>query len=107
VQHASAQYSFLEYAPNQTLARFFERHPELFLDGRYWDVAYDALDYVNATVTDEARARVVREYAHLIAETIWLSDQDAGDATPSSRARLQRAALAVDLLSSNLREASL
>ena len=106
-QQAIAEGRFLEYAPNQTLARFFERHPELFLDGRYWDVAYDALDYVNATVTDEARARVVREYAHLIAETIWLSDQDAGDATPSSRARLQRAALAVDLLSSNLREASL
>jgi hypothetical protein len=89
---------FLEYAPGKTLLRFFERHPELFFDGRYWDVPYATLDFGVPAATEEAQSQVSRFYASLIADALWLGDQDPSDLNAVGRPRLLRAALALDLL---------
>lgn len=93
---------FLEFAPRATLLSFFARHPELFLDGRYWDTEYSTLDYGRASATEAARARVVRDYLNLLADVVWLEEQDPSDVSAvASRARLLRVKLALELLSSN------
>jgi hypothetical protein len=89
---------FLEYAPREVLLRFFERHPELFLDGRYWNVSYTEMDLGDPQVTDEARVLVVRRLASLLADAVWLADQDPDDLAEAGRARLLRAALSLELL---------
>jgi hypothetical protein len=97
-QQAIAEGRFLEFAPRKTLLRFFERHPELFFDGRYWDVPYASLDYGRPLATEEAQAQVVRYYSSLLNDTLWLVEQDPEDLAQASRARLLRASLALDLL---------
>jgi hypothetical protein len=89
---------FLEFAPGGTLLRVFEAHPELFLDGNYWDVEYATLDYGRPAVTEEARGRIVRHHANLLGDAVWLAEQDATDLERASRERLLRAALALELL---------
>jgi hypothetical protein len=100
-QRALDEGRFLEYAPHKTLSRFFENHPELFFDGRYWDCAYATLDYVSPAATEEAKLQVVRYYASLLTDAIWLAEQEPVDLSGASRARLLRAALALELLSNN------
>jgi len=92
---------FLEFAPGKTLPIFFERHPELFLDGRYWDTAYGTVDYGESAATEEARSHIVRYYSGLLMDAKWLADQDPNDLADMSRNRLVRAALAVELLAAN------
>jgi hypothetical protein len=89
---------FLEYAPGKMLLRFFGRHPELFFDGRYWDVPYGSLDFGVVAATEEAQSQVTRYYSSLLADAIWLSEQDPGDLSGVSRPKLLRAALALELL---------
>jgi hypothetical protein len=89
---------FLEFAPKKTLLRFFEHHPELFFDGKYWDAAYQTIDYGNAAATEEARSQIVSYYTNLLTDAIWLSEQDPSDLAEASRARLVRASEALDLL---------
>lgn len=91
---------FLEFAPGWLLQRFFEQHPELFLDGRYWDVSYEGIDYGREDLTATAREQIVRYYSSLLTDTIWLAEQDLEELTDASRTRLLRAALAVDILES-------
>jgi hypothetical protein len=88
---------FLQFAPKQTIMNVFERYPELFLDGRYWDTPYASIDY--ASQTEAAKAQIVRYYTGLLADAIWLAEQDPADLAELSRARLLRASLALDLLS--------
>ncbi len=97
-QQSIANGRFLEFALRKTLLRFFETHPEFFLDGRYWDSAYATLDYGGAAATEEARSRVVQYYLNLMSDTVWLEEQDPGDLAGTSRARLLRAKMALDLL---------
>jgi hypothetical protein len=93
---------FLEFAPRVTLLNFFERHPEFFFDGRYWNDEYETLDYGRVAATDEARSRLVRQYLNLLSDVVWLDEQDPSDlALLASRARLLRAKLAIELLSIN------
>ncbi len=92
---------FLEYAPKEAVLGFFERHPELFFDGRYWDTAYAALDLGDPALTEEARAEVLRRYYSLLVDAVWLADQDADDLASAGRTRLLRAALALELLSAD------
>jgi hypothetical protein len=92
---------FLEFGSRRTLLWFFESHPELFFDGKYWDAAYATLDYGLATATDDAKAQVVRYYSGLLADAIWLAEQDPADLGSATRTRLLRAALALDLLASS------
>jgi hypothetical protein len=89
---------FLEFAPRKTLVRFFEAHPELFLDGKYWEDPYEAIEYPTAGATEEARSQVVRQYSELLGDALWLTEKDAEDLEAASRAKLLRASLALELL---------
>jgi len=92
---------FLEFAPRKTLLKFFERHPELFFDNRYWDAAYAVLDYGDAAATEEARLQVVRYYSSLLTDALWLVEHDPNELSEATRARLLRAALALELLAAD------
>jgi hypothetical protein len=93
---------FLEFAPRPTLRRFFEAHPELFMDGKYWDVPYDSLDFGREDVTAAVREQVRRTYVSLLTDAIWLAEEDAAALGDASRARLLRAALALEVLESEV-----
>lgn len=97
-QQVISEGRFLEFAPTKTLLRFFERHPELFFDGRYWDNPYANLDFGLLAATEEAQSQVARYYASLLTDAAWLAEQDPNELRGASRARLLRAALALDLL---------
>jgi hypothetical protein len=97
-QAAIAAGRFLEYAPRTSILKFFSRHPELFFDGRYWDVGYSELDYGRQSATEEAKALLVRYFEGLLADAIWLAEQDVDDLATADRARLLRASLSLDLL---------
>jgi hypothetical protein len=94
--------TFLEYAPYDVLRAFLERHPEYFFDGAYWDAPYDGLAAAYAADMDDARAVLVRYYASLVDDAIWLANQDSADVERVGRDRLLRAALSVDLLRANV-----
>jgi hypothetical protein len=96
---------FLEYALPRVTSDFFSSHPELFLDGKCWDDAYAALDYGFPLATELAQNQVVRYYESLLADAVWLAEQDASDLADAHRARLLRAQLAVDLLAPTVDEA--
>ncbi len=100
-QQAISEGRFLEFAPRKTLLTFVQNHPELFFDGKYWDAAYSSLDYGLASATEDAQAQVVRYYSALLMDAIWLAEQDPADLGVASRARLLRAALALELLAGN------
>lgn len=93
---------FLEYAPRPVLRRFFESHPELFMDGRHWDVPYDSLDYGREDLTAAAREQIKRAFLALLTDVIWLAEADTSDLADATRGRLLRAALAVDELESEV-----
>lgn len=95
---------FLEYAPPRAIADFFSCHPELFLDGKCWDDAHAALDYGRPLATQEAQQRVVSYYQSLLADAVWVADQDASDLGDANRARLLRAQLAIELLAPTVTE---
>jgi hypothetical protein len=97
-QQAIAEGRFLEYATLRTFLAFFERHPDLFFDGRYWDIPYARLDYGVVSATEEAQAQTVRYYASLLSDAIWLAEQEPSDLSQVSRARILRASLALELL---------
>ena len=97
-QNSIAEGRFLEFAPRKTLLKFFEKHAELFFDGKFWDTTYSGLDYGSALATEEARAQVVRYYSSLLTDAIWLAEQDTSELAAASRARLLRASLALELL---------
>lgn len=89
---------FLEHAPHTSILKFFSRHPELFFDGQYWDEIYSELDYGRLSATEEAKAQLVRYFEGLLADAIWLAEQDVDDLAAANRARLLRASLSLDLL---------
>ena len=97
-QRAISAGRFLEYAPRTSILKFFSRHPELFFDGQYWDDSYSELDYGRPSATDEARAQLVRYYEGLLADAIWLAEQDVDDLAIAGRARVLRASLSLELL---------
>ena len=106
-QAAIAAGRFLEYAPRTSILKFFSRNPELFFDGHYWDECYSELDYGRPSATEEAKAQLVRYFEGLLADAIWLADQDVDDLAAADRARLLRATLSLELLapSSDVNEA--
>lgn len=90
--------AFLAYADHQTIRDFFGAHPELFLDGKYWDDAYIALDYGSAEVSDEARRVVRARYDGYFADAVWLASQSPMDLERTGRDALIRASLSLKLL---------
>ena len=97
-QQAIQDGRFLQYAPPQVVVDFFQRHPEEFFDGAFWDEPYADLDYGSSSATDEARKRVLAYYSSLLADAVWLSQLEEGAEAPATRERLLRASLAADLL---------
>lgn len=89
---------FLAFAAGKLLLKFFQSHPELFFDGRFWDDAYSDLDYGTEAATAEARSQVLGHYSSLLSDAIWLAEQDLADLADASRERLLRAAMALELL---------
>lgn len=89
---------FLAYAEPQTIREFFARHPELFLDGKYWEDAYAGLDYGAPDVTEEARGLVKARYDGYLADAVWLAAQAPADLERNGRDALIRATLSLKLL---------
>jgi len=89
---------FLEFAPPTVIVDFVVAHPDLFFDGRCWEDSYADLDYLHPAATEEARRRVMQHYEALLADAVWLSEQDAADLEVAPRERVLRATLAVELL---------
>jgi len=90
---------FLQFSAPTVIAKVFTQFPELFFDGRCWDESYSTIDYGRAAATDEAQEQIRRQYQSLLADAVWLADQDPNDLQRVSRARLLRAQLALELLS--------
>jgi hypothetical protein len=97
-QAVIGQGRFLEYAPPRVIRDFISAHPELFLDGKCWDDPYATLDYGIPSATQDAQSRVLRHYEALLADAVWIADQDTADLSETDRSRLLRAQLALDLL---------
>jgi hypothetical protein len=95
---AIASGAFLAYAEPQTIRAFFNRHPELFLDGKYWDDAYAGLDYGEADVNEEARALLKARYDGYLADAVWLANQSPADLDRTGRDAIIRATLSLKLL---------
>jgi len=90
--------SFLNYADPLTVREFFLAHPELFLDGNYWEDPYVTLDYGSPEVTDEARRVVRARYDGYFADAVWLASQSPMDLERTGRDALIRASLSLKLL---------
>jgi hypothetical protein len=90
--------TFLTYAEPQTIRAFFSRHPELFLDGKYWEDEYAKLDYGSAEVSEEARGLVRARYDSYLADAVWLAGQSPSDLERVGRDALIRASLSLKLL---------
>jgi len=97
-QQVISEGRFLEFAPPRVIVDFVLSHPDLFFDGRCWEDTYAGLDYLHPAATEEARKRVLQTYESLLADAVWLSEQDAADLEAAPRERVLRAALAVELL---------
>jgi len=89
---------FLDYAPPRMIVNFILTHFELFFDGKCWDEPYADLDYLDPAATEEGRRRVEQNYEALLADALWLSEQEVGGLEAAPRERLLRAALALELL---------
>jgi hypothetical protein len=97
---------FLEYAPPRVIHDFVSSHPELFFDGKCWEDAYGTLDYGVPSATQQAQARVLSYYESLLADAVWIADQDTADISETDRSRLLSAQLAIELLAPSAMEAS-
>lgn len=97
-REAIASGSFLTYADHQTIRDFFVAHPELFLDGKYWDDPYAGLDYGSPDVTEEARRVVRARFDGYFADAIWLASQSPMDLERTGRDAMIRASLSLKLL---------
>jgi len=95
---AIASGAFLTYADPQTIRDFFVAHPELFLDGKYWDDLYVTLDYGSHDVSEEARRVVRARYDGYFADAVWLASQSPMDLERTGRDALIRASLSLKLL---------
>ena len=93
---------FWSYADAQSLRALFARHPELFLDGKYWEDPYETLDYGAPQVTDDARAALVSRYDAYFDDAVWLANQTPADLEGTSRDSVIRATCSLRLLGSDV-----
>lgn len=94
--------TFWAYADPHSLRALFVRHPELFLDGKYWEDRYEALDYGARQITDDAKAAVVSRYDAYFGDAVWLANQTPADLESTSRDTIIRAACSLRLLRSDV-----
>ena len=95
---------FWDYADAQSLRAFFGRHPELFLDGKYWEDAYETLDFGTPQVTADARERVRSRYDAYFGDAVWLANQTPADLERASRDTIIRATCSLRLLRPDVAE---
>lgn len=95
---AIASGGFLAHAEPQTVQNFFKAHPELFLDGKFWEDAYATLDYGSASMTDEAKQLLVSRFNGYMADAVWLASQTPSDLERIGRDALIRSTLSLKLL---------
>lgn len=89
---------FWEYADGAAVRRLFQRHPDLFLDGNYWEDAYSSLDFGASDVTEDAKSATVARYDAYLGDAIWLADQTPADLARASRDAVIRATCSLRLL---------
>lgn len=89
---------FWEYADGAAVRRLFLRHPDLFLDGNYWEDAYSSLDFGASDVTEDAKTATVARYDAYLGDAIWLADQTPADLARASRDAVIRATCSLRLL---------
>lgn len=90
--------SFLVAGPFEITRMLVEKRPDLCFDGKIWDSAYADLDYGDTQITAEARASVLARYIALLDDAIWLSKQDSGDLSNTTRSEVIRAVMSLELL---------
>lgn len=90
--------SFWAYADAESLNGLFLRHPELFLDGKYWGDPYETLDYGDSQVTVGAKASVLARYEAYLGDALWLANQTPADLEGARRDTVIRAACSLRLL---------
>lgn len=93
---------FWDYANPESLRALFNRRPELFLDGNFWDDSYTSLDFGSAIVTDQARSGVRARYDAYLGDAVWLANQSPVDIDRASRDAVIRATCSVRLLKSDV-----
>ena len=93
---------FWAYADFRSLRGLFSRHPELFLDGKYWEDPYETLDYGASEVTEDAKAGVLSRYDAYLGDAVWLANQTPADLDGTSRDTIIRAACSLRLLRSDV-----
>lgn len=93
---------FWDYADPESLRALFNRRPEVFLDGKFWDDSYISLDFGSATVTDEARRSVRARYDAYLGDAVWLANQSPVDIDRAGRDAVIRATCSVRLLKSDI-----
>jgi hypothetical protein len=95
---ATVNGSFLVSGPFEITRMLIKKRPDLCFDGKIWDSAYADLDYGDPQITAEAQASVLTRYIALIDDAIWLSKQDSGDLSISTRSEIIRAVMSLELL---------
>lgn len=93
---------FWDYADPESLRSLFNRRPELFLDGKFWNDAYAGLDFGSPAVTDQARRAVRARYDAYLSDAVWLANQSPADIDRASRDAIIRATCSVRLLKSDV-----
>ena len=94
--------SFWAYADPRSLRGLFSRHPELFLDGKYWEDPHETLDYGAPHVTEDAKAAVLSRYDAYLGDAVWLANQTPADLEGTNRDTVIRAACSLRLLRSDV-----
>lgn len=89
---------FWEYAGHESLKALFGRHPEMFLDGKYWDDSYVGIDFGSVTVTGQARSAVQARYDAYLTDAVWMANQSAAGFDRTGRDEIIRAMCSVRLL---------
>ena len=93
---------FWDYADPESLRTLFNRHPEVFLDGKFWNDPYTSVDFGSTAVTEEARRSVRARYDAYLNDAVWLANQSPADIDRASRDAVIRATCSVRLLKSDV-----
>lgn len=93
---------FWDYSDPESLRAVFNRRPELFLDGNFWNDPYLSLDLGNTVVTQQARDAVRARYDAYLSDAVWLANQSPADIDRASRDAIIRATCSVRLLKSDV-----
>jgi len=93
-----AEGRFWEYADVDSVRSLFNRHPEFFLDGTFWNDPYAKVDFGSVAVTEQAKRGVVSRYDAYLGDAVWLANQTPADVERASRDAVIRASCSVRLL---------